>query len=254
MSPWTHAQGGAEGARVLLPEALDWFDEHLAQPAKSHRGTPVKVFVRGAEGGWRDLPAWPPATVEHVLYPRSGGLLGPERAPEGEVAEFTYDPSEPTPTIGGAFVIAVTPGVSAGYQDDTALAARSDLLTFTSDPLPTALEVVGKPVAELSHGSDNPHVDLFVRLSEVDVKGRSHNVSDGFVRLHPSERPGVVRLELEPAAHRFASGNRIRLVVTGGSHPRWQRNLGTEDDPVRSSRMRPSHRTIELSNLGLCFG
>lgn len=247
MSPWTHAQGGAEGARVLLPEAVEWFDEHLAQPAKGHRGAPVKVFVRGADERWRNLQAWPPVTAEQVLYPHSGGLLSSEPPLQGDVGEFTYDPSEPTPTIGGAFVIAVTPGVSAGYQDDSALAKRSDVLTFTSDPLPTPLEVVGNPVAELSHSSDNPHADVFVRLSEVDGQGRSHNISDGFVRLDPSERPRVVRLELEPVAHRFASGSRIRLLVAGGSHPRWERNLGTDDDPVRSSRMRPSHRRIELS-------
>ena len=101
----------------------------------------------------------------------------------------------------------------------------------------------GSPVAR----ADNPHADLFVRLSEVDATERSHNVSDGFVRLDPLERLGVVRLELEPVAHRFAPGNRIRLIVAGGSHPRWERNLGTDDDPVRSSRMRPSHRKIELS-------
>ena len=27
----------------------------------------------------------------------------------------------------------------------------------------------GNPVVELAHAADNPHVDLFVRVSEVDV-------------------------------------------------------------------------------------
>jgi uncharacterized protein len=144
-------------------------------------------------------------------------------------------------------VAAVTPGISAGYQDDTALAARSDVLTFTSEPLPAPVEVVGNPVAELGHASDNPHADLFVRLSEVDANGRSQNVSDAFVRLDPSQPRGVVRLELEPVAHRFAAGHQIRLTLAGGSHPRWERNLGTGDDPVKSTRLQTSHRTIELS-------
>ncbi|TMR88854.1 hypothetical protein EJK15_63945 [Nonomuraea basaltis] len=48
-------------------------------------------------------------------------------------------------------------------------------------------------------------------------------------------------------AHRFARNSRIRLVVAGGSHPRWERNLGTGDDPATSTRMLPSHRTIDLS-------
>lgn len=247
MGPWTHAQGGAEGTRVLLPEALAWFDEHLAGSGVRSRAMPVKVFVSGRDEGWRDLPAWPPATVEQILYPRSGKLLAAQPADPGEVSEFTYDPAKPPPTYGGAFVTQVSPGLTAGYTDDSALASRSDVLAFTSDPLTTELEVVGNPVVEVGHSSDNPFADLFVRVSEVDAKGRSRNVSDGFVRLDPSAPQGVARLELDAVAHRFARGNRIRLIVAGGSHPRWERNLGTGDDPATSRRMLPSHRTIDLS-------
>jgi uncharacterized protein len=247
MGPWTHAQGGAEGTRVLLPEALAWFDEHLARSGTRRRTMPIKVFVSGQDAGWRDLLAWPPATAEQILYPRSGKLLATQPAHPGEVAEFTYDPAEPTPTYGGAFVTQVSPGMAAGYVDDSALASRSDVLTFTSDPLATELEVAGSPVVELGHESDNPFTDLFVRVSEVDVKGRSRNVDDGFIRLDPSPPEAPMRLRLDDVAHRFAAGNRIRLIVAGGSHPRWERNLGTGADPATSNRMRPSHRTIDLS-------
>ncbi len=135
----------------------------------------------------------------------------------------------------------------AGYTDDSSLASRSDVLVFTSDPLPSGLEVIGAPVVELAHSSDNPHADLFVRLSEVGPDGHSRNVSDGFIRLDPSANTRIVRLTLDPVAHRFTPGNRIRLVVAGGSHPRWERNLGTEGDPATSTAMRPSRRTVELS-------
>jgi putative CocE/NonD family hydrolase len=247
MGPWTHAQGGAEGTRVLLPEALAWFDEHLAGSGVRRRAMPVKVFVSGPDEEWRDLPAWPPATVEQILHPRSGKLLAAQPADPGEVSEFTYDPAKPTPTYGGAFVTQVSPGLTAGYTDDSALASRSDVLAFTSDPLTADLEVVGSPVVEIGHSSDNPFADLFVRVSEVDAQGRSRNVSDGFVRLDPPAPQGVVRLEFDAVAHRFVRGNQIRLIVAGGSHPRWERNLGTGDDPATSTRMLPSHRTIDLS-------
>ncbi|WP_219464084.1 CocE/NonD family hydrolase [Nonomuraea rhizosphaerae] len=254
VGPWTHAEGGAAGTRVLIPEALAWFDkhlagagEHLAGSGGRRRATPVKVFVSGPGEGWRDLPAWPPAADERILHPRPGGLLSAQPAQPGEVSEFTYDPANPTPTYGGAFVTQISPGMTAGYTDDSALASRSDVLTFTSDPLTARLEVIGTPVVEVGHSSDNPHADLFVRLSEVDTTGRSRNISDGFTRLAPSSSPGVVRLELDAVAHCFAPGNRIRLIIAGGSHPRWERNLGTDDDPATSTRMRPSHRTIDLS-------
>ena len=247
VGPWTHAQGGAAGTRVLLPDALAWLDEHVAGTGDRRRAVPVKVFVGGQDGGWHDLAAWPQETVEQVLYPRSGNLLATQQAQPGELMGFTYDPANPTPTYGGAFVTQLSPGFTAGYTDDSALSSRPDVLAFTSDPLTSQLEVVGTPVVEVGHSSENPFADLFVRLSEVDTDGHSRNVSDGFVRLDPSAAPGVVRLELDPVAHRFAPGNQIRLIVAGGSHPRWERNLGTGDDPATSARMQPSRRTIDLS-------
>ncbi|KDN21770.1 CocE/NonD family hydrolase [Amycolatopsis rifamycinica] len=247
VGPWTHAQGGGAGTRVLLPDALAWFDEHLAGSPVRRRAMPVEVFVGGADRRWHDLPAWPPTTVEQAFHPRSGGLLATRPADPGELLEFTYDPADPTPTYGGAFVTQVSPGVAAGYVDDSALASRSDVLAFTSDPLTADLDVLGSPVAEVGHSSDNPFADLFVRLSEVDARGRSRNVSDGFVRLGPVTAQGVVRVELDPTAHRFTRGSRIRLFVAGGSHPRWARNLGTGDDLAGATKMQPSHRTIDLS-------
>ena len=56
------------------------------------------------------------------------------------------------------------------------------MLCFTGDRLPADLYVVGTPVIELSHSCDNPYHDLFVRVSEVDAKGVSRNVSDGYLR------------------------------------------------------------------------
>ena len=91
----------------------------------------------------------------------------------------------------------------------------------------------------LAHATDNPHADLFVRLSEVDPDGGSRNVSEGFLRLDPDASTGSIRLGLDAVAHRFTAGNRVRVVVAGGSHPRWERNLGTDDDPASSARMAP---------------
>lgn len=246
VGPWTHAQAGGVGSRVLLPEALAWFDEHLAGTGDGRRAAQVRVFVGGPDEGWRDLPAWPPETDERILYPHPGNVLATRPARPGEIGAFTYDPANPTPTYGGAFVTQLSPGMTAGYTDDSALAARPDVLAFTSEPLTAGLEVMGSPVVELRHGTNDHFADLFVRLSEVDSRGRSRNVSDGFVRLDPRRPPGPVRVELDAVAHRFAPGNRIRLIISGGSHPRWERNLGTGDDPATSARMRPSRRTIDL--------
>ncbi len=240
--PWTHIDVATRGGRLVVPEALDWLDEHLAASGIRTRATPVKVFVTGA-GQWRDLASWPPPTTELALHLQPDGGLGGEPPPAAASAAFTYDPADPTPTIGGRLL----DPRGGGYKDDRALAARGDVLAFTGPPLTAPLDVLGTPTVELAHASDNPHADLFARLSEVHPDGRSRNVSEGFVRLDPGAATGTVRLGLDAVAHRFSARNRIRLVVAGGSHPRWERNLGTDDDPATSSRMAPSHRTIDLA-------
>jgi len=48
-------------------------------------------------------------------------------------------------------------------------------------------------------------------------------------------------------AHQFRPGHRIRLIVAGGSHPRFERNLGTGADPATSTELAVSRRTIDLT-------
>ena len=78
VGPWTHADVATKAGRIIMNELLGWLDERLAgtgpgagAPADK---APVRVFVTGADE-WRDLPGWPPATREQILYPQPGGGL-----------------------------------------------------------------------------------------------------------------------------------------------------------------------------------
>lgn len=249
VGPWTHGQMAFKGYPVLLPEALDWLAQHLAGDAGPSRPAPVRIQVTGSDE-WRDLPDWPPARAHRHLYPQAGGQLGDAPAPTTtELVTFTYDPANPTPTIGGRFLR----NGASGYKNDTELAERDDVLTFTGPVLDEPLEVIGVPAVELTHHTDNVHADLFVRISEVDPKGRSHNVSDGFRRLAPTSSDDVARIELDAVAHRFAAGSRIRLLIAGGSFPRFERNLGTGDHPATGTSMEPSARTVVLASSRLAL-
>jgi putative CocE/NonD family hydrolase len=241
MGAWTHVDVLRKAGARCAQETLDWLEEHLAGRPGRRRPAPVRIEVTGADGGWRGLPAWPPPAEEHVLYLHPGGALA-EDAPAAAAppSTFTYDPADPTPAVGGR-VLAPT----AGVRDNRRLEARPDVLTFTGPALASDLEVVGCPVVELAHRSDNSHADLFVRICEVDARGRSRNLADGFVRLTEADRQDqVVRVRLDALAHRFGVGTRIRLQVSGGAHPRFARNLGTDEPAAVGATMRPSHRTI----------
>jgi uncharacterized protein len=240
VGPWAHSEAIGKGSAVLIPQTLDWLAAKMSgQPLR--RPAPVHVQVTGTDE-WRDLPTWPPPTRDLVLHLRpGGGLGGPEE--NGGQAVFTFDPARPTPALGGPMLD------DGGCVEDSALAARGDVLAFTGDPLPAPLEVHGRPVVTLRHGTDNPHADLWVRLSEVDARGHSRNVTEGYRRLPPDrERSAPVRLELLPTAHRFAAGSRLRLLIAGGCYPHYMRNLGTAENPGTGSAMVAVRHHITLGD------
>ena len=248
VGPWTHL--GIDMS-VLVPESLAWLDAHLAEEGPPPRRRPVRVWV-GGRRQWQDLDAWPPpdGVTGQVWHLRCRGRLSPAvpAGAEPPATSFRYDPADPTPSVGGR-VLAVG---RAGQQDNTRLEARADVLTFTSVPLGQPVEILGAPVAEVLVSSDNPHIDLFARLCDVDRRGRSRNITDRIIRLPaggtgPAGAPRLIRITLDDTAHRFLRGHRIRLQVSAGAHPRYARNLGTGDPDGTGTTMRPATITIHHS-------
>jgi hypothetical protein len=238
IGPWSHIQVGTKGISITTQETFDWLEEHLAKRGGRRRPTPVHVFVTGAKE-WRDLSSWPPETDRQTLYLHPDHSLS-DAAPPADAAPstFTFNPAHPTPTIGGPVL------TGRCVVDDTALSQRSDVLSFTGTVLEAPIEVLGPPVVELAHQCDNRHADLFVRVSEVDGHGRSHNVTEGYLRLDPARTGGLVTVTLREIAHRFVAGSRIRLLIAGGTHPRYARNLGTDENPGTGTELRPAVHSI----------
>ena len=251
IGPWTHDQMVTAAAGTTAAETLDRLGAHLARKSVPTRPAPVRVYVTGrTRGGWVDLPGWPPPTAAKALYLQPGGRLEPT-APRPGTSTFRYNPADPTPTVGGRLLAR-----PSGYSDDTDLARRPDVLSFTGAPLGAEVCVCGIPVIDLAYETDNDHFDVFVRISEVDARGRSRNVSDGYRRFStlPDE---PIRIELDPIAHRFSAGSRIRVLIAGGCHPRFARNLGTGESVLHGRRMVGSSHTVrhgESSSLTLPVG
>ncbi len=244
VGPWTHTQMMSSGAGPVAAASLQWLDTHLAGITTAKR-SPVRIFING--DCWVNLPDWPPAVDEQVLYLEPGGALaGLPPFQTARPSTFRFDPADPTPTIGGRLL-----SPEGGYRKDGRLVQRDDVLAFTGVPLAEDLYVVGTPVVELSHAADNPHVDLFVRVSEVDARGRSRNVIDGYRRLVATAEPSLVRIELDATAHRFRAGSRIRLLVAAACHPRYARNLGTDEPAMTGRWMVPSTHSVHHGAGGL---
>jgi putative CocE/NonD family hydrolase len=232
VGPWTHVGVGVRGAGVVARETLSWLDEHLAGAAVPPRRAPVRVYLTGARE-WRELPAWPPATTPQTwrLGP-ADGLVEHEPAPDTVSVQFRYDPADPTPSVGGRLL---TP--DAGVRDNRALAARADVVAFTTPPVTADLVIAGTPTVVLEHAAEPSHADVFLRLCDVAPDGRSSNVADGMLRRDPATGP--VEITLDPCFHRVAAGHRLSLLVAGGAYPRFQRNNGTGEPPADATGLVP---------------
>src|SRR5262249_11505029 len=149
--------------------------------------------------------------------------------------------------VGGA---ARSSGNGRGSQDNRALEARPDVLTYTSGPLDRDLEIMGPVEASLFVRSSLASTDFFVRLTDVEPAGKSLNVCDGLVRLAPGDptpqADGVlqVQIALWPTAYRFRRGHRLRLQVSSGAFPRWNRNLGTGEPLATATTMKIAEQRV----------
>ncbi|WP_435209846.1 CocE/NonD family hydrolase [Micromonospora sp. bgisy143] len=247
IGPWTHGSPGLFAA--ALREGLTWFDVHLDGPSDDGRpptAAPVRLHLGGPGGGWRDLPDWPPPATDTPWHLHPGGELAVRPPTPSTPDRFRYDPTDPTPSLGGPLLVAKR----AGRVDNRQVEARSDVLTYTSAPLVAPVEVIGPVRAELYVRSELPHLDVFVRLCDVDRRGRSWNVCDGLVRVTPERFPadptGVVRVPvaLWPTAFRFATGHRLRVQIAGGAHPRWARSPGTGEPLGTAVTLRAGWRQV----------
>ncbi len=225
IGPWRHADQQAVAAWAR--DSIAWLRAQLLDDRSELRERPVRIFVTGAEE-WRELPSWPPQTHAQRWHLQPGRALAPDPPAPGEPDRYRYDPADPTPSLGGPV------GLSGQARvDNRVLEARPDVLTYTSQPLPADLEVIGETSAELFVRSSREHTDFFARLCDVDPAGVSVNICDALVRLAPGrpapEPDGAIRLRLPlwPTAHRFRRGHRLRLQVSSGAHPRYARNLGS---------------------------
>ena len=187
IGPWTHTQLLTKGLATSARETLDWLGTHLggAPSQRRARSSVTGVYVTGQ--GWRNLPR-----LAARRPPNTRSTCGPAA---------TWARSRRRPDGVGAGDVPLRPGRPDAHHRRSAAvsqrrlprrqparAARRRARLHQRHPHPRS-DVYGNPVVELAHTSDNPHADLFVRVSEVDAKGRSRNVSDGYRRLRARRSP-----------------------------------------------------------------
>jgi putative CocE/NonD family hydrolase len=244
IGPWSHPS--LEPFLESLRTGMAWFDAHLKDDASRLRDKPVSIYVMGANE-WRQMDEWPPDAESVHYYLQPGGQLM-DSLPDIDSASrsYRYDPTNPTPVLGGAIL---DPKL-AGPQNNQVLENRSDVLTYTTRPLEEPLEVIGPVSLELYVSSSLEYTDFFGRLCDIHPNGHSINVCDGLFRIKPGKGELMgdgglsIHIDLSATAYRFQPGHSVRLQVSSGAHPRWSRNLGSNEPYGSGMIMRVADQTV----------
>ncbi|MFD7896962.1 CocE/NonD family hydrolase [Streptomyces sp. NPDC059568] len=267
VGPWEHGNPSARivGEVDFGPDAVvdltrvraDWFKRHLS----GQRGAdfaPVRIFVMG-DNVWRDEQEWPLARTRFTRwFLHEAGQLLPTEPLAGGGDNYTYDPGDPVPTVGGRLLGAA--GESPGPFDQRAVGNRDDVLTYTSPVLTEDTELTGPVTMDLWASTDAPDTDFTAILVDVHPDGRMINLCEGAVRA----RHAAITMPLIPhAAYHYTidlaatsavitAGHRIGVRISSSSFPEWEPNpntgrpLGVDTD----ADIRVAHQIVHCGPTG----
>ncbi|MBY8862320.1 CocE/NonD family hydrolase [Nocardia sp. CA2R105] len=238
VGPWPHAS--VEVLGTLMRDLLE-FGAACARGETPPERAPVRLFVMGHNEGWSDFASWPPPdSAPQPLYLQTDAKLRSAVPVRAGTDSYRYDPADPTPAVGGIQM----QSTGKSRVDNRIAEARPDVLTYSTDPLEEAAEVIGEVAAEIWFQSSRPSADVFVRLCDVDPSGRSLDICDGLTTVTDAQNLTCVRIRLWPTAYRFAPGHRIRVQVSSGAFPRYNRNLGTGEPRATAATLHVADQTV----------
>ncbi|HZT00657.1 MAG TPA: CocE/NonD family hydrolase [Steroidobacteraceae bacterium] len=254
-----HAHRGTSNIELLLR----WHG--AVREEKLHDWPKIIYYLMGANE-WYCATAWPPPEARAInLYLGPDGVLGPNLPPRDSTPDrYTYDPTNPTPTVGGSIVSYVYP---PGSVDVSRVQKRADVLTYTTPPLERDMNVVGPLRLILYASSSAVDTDFVARLSDVFPDQRAIQLQSGILRARYRNLQGepellepgrVYRLEIDmwATANRFKAGHCVRLDISSADFPHFDRNTnlgGLPGPPVRAEQSiyHDAERSSQLLMMGI---
>ncbi len=199
---------------------------------ETHKTTYPSIECR-PEWNWRYADEWRlPESKEQFFY-LGNKTLGPQ-IPQSDLdfLSYTYDPLNPVPTFGGRNL-----SIAKGPLDQTpARTGRTDVLTYSGDPLTEELRIAGNVKVVLYASSNRDETDFVAKLIDFDpTSGKASLVQDGIIRAAYRNSPTTPEplvpgevyqftIDLGEVLHVFPVGHIIQLDVTSSNFPRRARN------------------------------
>jgi putative CocE/NonD family hydrolase len=205
--------------------SMRFFAHHLkGELPDYHEEPPVRIYVMG-DNVWRDEQEWPLARTEWTpFHLRSGGLLSTAAPADEQPDSYTHDPNDPVP---GSIALGAT------FNDPVdldAVAARADVLVYTTEPLDRDIEITGPVRVDLWASTSAPSTDFTAKLVEVFPDTRPVYLCQGVVRAVGG--PGEVvshKIDLSATSVVAKRGHRLRLHVASSEYPTFELNPSTGD-------------------------
>jgi predicted acyl esterase len=226
----------------LHAEALAWYDHWLkGRDTGILDGPAIRYFLPGADE-WRTAESWPPTGSHREFALRADGALADD---EGEPGSREY-------MVLGAGLNRTKPSV----------VDPPSMLTWTSAPLTSALDVVGDMELRLVASATAIDTAWIAMLQDVAPDGTVVDVTAGWLRASlrevdeatsadgapvvPCRNSQAVpvgedveyRIPLVPNARRFNVGHRVRLTLTSD-----------DQDPATPAIMNFRHASVGTSSL-----
>jgi putative CocE/NonD family hydrolase len=243
---------------------LSWYDfQFKGIQNKWATSKPVRIFVMGTNT-WRDEETWPLSTAQETKYflhssgqansSSGNGTLAQNIAHAEQSDQYTYDPQDPTPTVGGPLCCdgVRLPG---GPKDQHHVEERKDVLIYSAAPFPHDTEITGPVAVELYVKSTALDTDFTAKLVDVWPNGYAQNLTEGILRTRYREsqsNPSLlvpdqiykIKIDLGATSDVFLAGHVLRLEISSSNFPRFDRNLNTGADQANTSRSASATNTI----------
>lgn len=224
----------------MMADPLDFLDHYLSE-APGPWGAP-RVRYELTNAGWRTAGEWAPlGTIERTLYlndlddataSTAGGTLAAAGPANTTTTHWRHDPRNPVPSL-----IASEWGQCADLPDESSIHDRSDVATFTLDPLDETLDLVGQVELELTVLAPQP-INIIARLLDVYPTGRARMILEGAATAQPNGDKTRIHVRLGDTAYRLRPGHTLRLAIAASCFPLYPVHPRTvTDSPGRDNRM-----------------
>lgn len=256
IGPWTHLpwcrKAGAVdfGSKAINPIdqlQVRWFDQFLKGIDTGLLDEASVCLFEMGSNCWRNFDTFPELNYKSYFLSSTGlasiredaGILS-KNQPQSCIDDLlVHDPWRPVPALGGHTAI------PSGCFERSHLDYRSDILTYTTEPLAEDLHLAGEVVVEVWCSADKPSHDLCAVLSEVHLDGKAYNFTQGYLHVELSQNDMALRVLLQATCARIGKGNALRLSLSAACFPAYGLNFGTKK--IGASLMDAEIITLKVS-------